>query len=328
MKTSRIGLTILAGALLSTWALPNAHADITDFGWMAPASHTEKFVNTLDRLGHEKPRTYNYNGTEVFFSVNTSKKTPRELFLDYQQEFVRQGVNDKVYPAGSLSAFKRQSPEERGEQSLSRARALLTGNMIPLHLESDGFVLGGATIKGNPKSAEELEKMHFDTSKPIVPFHELFGAHHYVQADWDPLNKITTVTASWGDENFDAHLALPKEWGGTPEKSPPDTEVPTCIGCERLSRFAGIANERPYVYQIFKARQSAQAILNFYEQALTRRGWAQTDTSRITQKALKYTIYSNVPYTLVQYARNREFVTIGVDTEHSPDIYVSTFLSD
>lgn len=314
--------TTLAGASIALFAwgfltlnpagdVEEIQAEIVDFSLFTPQTSTQKFVTALDRLGHEKPRVYNYNGTQIFFSTRTTPKRPQELILEYQEELVAQGVNSRVW---DVTPDRRtlQSPELLEKASQERTEAMLKGELQVLYHDEGHVIMSGAELRDDKIMNLLFTPPETEGGKPTLhlnDFDKLFKLHRYVEAEWDPIQKSTTVTATWGDEAFDISKTLPTPEGEAPSltHNATDLEVPACIGCFRLTRFATEANDKPYVKQIFSSQDRPEAVAHFYQQAMTNRGWKPTELALPEEK-----LSDDPEAQLLQFSRGTRFVTITI----------------
>jgi hypothetical protein len=89
-----------------------------------------------------------------------------------------------------------------------------------------------------------------------------------------------------------------------------DSEIPACMGCERLMRFEGTASEKAYVANVFEGGSSPDGARRFYEQALANRGWQKSDASKIMDRAREIGMMPNDIGRLDVYARGGQFITV------------------
>lgn len=130
---------------LSTLPVSEAHADVTMMSFL-DFSPTQKFVKTLEQLGHEPPRVYDMNGNEVFFSTRVTTKSPQELLLEYQHEFVNQRVNTSLhtYP---IDQMMMPSEKDNTEEVSDTVNAAMNGEIIPHSVSKDYLSMGGAIMR-------------------------------------------------------------------------------------------------------------------------------------------------------------------------------------
>jgi hypothetical protein len=328
VKLALAGSTIALTAFLFLAVNPSGQvqdtqADIAFLGF-SPTSNDQRFQAALNKLDHPTPRVYDYNGNTVFFSVVESKKTPVELLLEYQHEFVRQGVNEEVWGVeDTLTRVSEPSPDDAPEQidkalrSIAIREAMLTGQIVPIHTSPESVVMTGALLKDIDDDRETFQK-HMEERKIMSakdPFNKLFNAYRTVQIDWDNDTHTSTVTASWSHKGFDIRKTHPPEIGGTDEGRGVNTDVPACPGCSMEVRIDGTGVEAPLKKVTYVTKQSPVYIQSFYTNALAKRGWQQTNASKMTEKMGDRVPHNTSPTML--FARGPEFLSLSInyDTE-------------
>lgn len=296
-----------------------------------PVSNTARFEDTLETLGHSAPETYDYNGNEVSFSTRVSRKRPEQLLREYQEAFVRHGVNEEVYlPYGRAAWRQKQRQKAGGDEAPSykkRRDAMLSGQMVPTGLTENYMSMSGGLLKGNAQTREQLND--YMQEKGFGRFEDEFAAYRQIEAFRDAVTGKTTVTASWSDESFDikkhAETKYPKASGVNP-----DTTVPSCPGCIRQMRFTGKENTKPYTVNAFATDQRRDRVVDFYDRALHRRGWQRTETNRRMDQVMQFTDLKHARNRrLLQYTNGAQFLTILVQTDPSLDkTTVTTYQTD
>lgn len=159
-----------------TIGVQETNADIFTTTFAEP-TNTQKFTEALDRLGHEKPRTYDYNGNTVFFSTNFVRKAPPEVLREYQLEFVNQGVNPEVFSLDNLTSERRARMED----------ASLEGGIIPWEVSNGHFTMGGTILdnKVDPDNlGEELTTELGQLEGIIEEFHDAYRGCGGSEEDW------------------------------------------------------------------------------------------------------------------------------------------------
>lgn len=340
LKIAGAGATIAAIAALFVVTGPRGEvkeskADIADIGLnLKPRNNTERFVDALERMGHEPARTYAYNGEPVHFSTASSIKRPRELMLDYQQEFVNQGVNEKIYPAGPKDGpITPENRDARWKERMNVYAGMLSGQLIPAYVDQERFILQAAIIDGKPGTAGEIEKYFAklkttqDNAKKIGPA-DVIKAHRYIEGNWDPVEQKTVVTASWSDEDdFNIGRAVGKAAGGSDEGKRAHTQVPACMGCTLVSNFTSANINEPYSKQIFATKQSPRDAMDFYVRMMAQRGWTESDTSRYGRKVIReHTIHGNDPEVVREFVNGKKYLVISANHD-GEETLISTFLS-
>lgn len=248
--------------------IQTSHADLT---WLSPfeRSKTERFETALTRLGHNEPARFNLNGNTVFFSHNTSRKQPRQVAAEYQEEFVRQKLNKQVF-----TRLDAQNEDDRNFTAL-------TGGLVPLAITNERIVLGGVVARNNASTPEEL--LQNMASRDGVT--DLFRAHRYIEISRPKNSRHTSIVATWSDEAFELERMNPASRAASGAFDP---IVPSCPGCTRLTRFA---DENPGTAErveiAFTGPQTLEETRYFYQQTMAREGWRpagfNADLSRVEQ---------------------------------------------
>lgn len=237
-----------------------SHADIT---WLSPfeRSNTESFNQALSRLGHDEPRRYDLNGNTVYFSTNTTHKMPLQVMVEYQEEFVRQGLNERI--------FVHLSDAERDE----RTTTALMGGLAPLAISDDYVVLAGVVTANGARDSAELLQNYADAEDRG----DLFRAHRYIEISRGADSRHTSIVSSWSDEDFDYRRMIP---GSDAQGQAFDSSVPACPGCTRLTRFA---DDDPRVTgQVdlaFIGPRSAEDTRAYYHRTLSQDGWQRQEST-------------------------------------------------
>lgn len=301
-----LGKLALAGATICAigWAVAvfepdfsvqESQADILDMSFIR-LSNSAKFARGLDNLGHDEPQSFSINGNVVHFSVNYSRKHPRELMKDYQEEFVRQGLNDKVWTD--------ETARGTGNQMLLDG---MTGGLVPTARRPGmDYVAMGGVIPANDATDEEglLELGGSDD-----PDHrKVFKGHHFVEMFWDREKLRSTVTASWSDENFDYLKMI----GAKPAEGDADVdvEVPACPSCSRISRIRDLDPNRSYSSNVYAGTKSQVELMSFYRKAMIGRGWVETGSSTTFNAMRPYIEFQGDEASFLQFAKGNRFLTV------------------
>lgn len=256
-------MTIAAMAMVftifgSSGTVTESHADVS---WLShfEQSKSEKFTKALDNMGHSDAERYDLNGNTVFFSNRATNKSPRQVMAEYQEEFQRQGLNDRVYL--DVSSDERQA----------RNKTALTGGLIPLAITDHHIALGGVITSNDADDDSELIDNYHDAEKDS----DLFRAHRYIEISRSPESRHTSIIATWSDEEFDYERMVP---GSRAEGQGFDTTIMPCPNCTRLTRFAD-DNRRntQHVDLSFIGPRSVDETRQFYARTLTGEGWERED---------------------------------------------------
>ena len=82
---------VAIGAVIATFGgddtVADAEADILALDWLPQSKH-QRFVDTLRREGMSQPRSYDWNGNQVFFSTKTTDDSPFQVLRRLQDKFV------------------------------------------------------------------------------------------------------------------------------------------------------------------------------------------------------------------------------------------------
>lgn len=293
-----------------------SQADILDLN-LIELSETARFARGLDELGHDEPQTFDINGNVVNFSVNYSSKRPMQLAKEYQEEFVYQGLNDKVWEPGSTF-----------QSHPGMHRAAMTGDIVPLKVTDTEAVLGGVTPAGEVNNDEDLMNL---VSSDDYEEKKIFTGHRVIKMLWDPAKLRSTVTATWGDEEFDYRKMIgaadpSKEKTGSGLSV--DRDVPSCPGCSRINRVRDLDPSRDYSSNIFAGTRRQDETLDFYRRAMASRGWRETDASRTFSTAKPYIQFEGDEASMVEFAKNGRFLMVMGFPGPNGETLIHTTLSD
>ncbi len=149
--------------------IKEGHADIVTSS-LAERSSTQKFAASLEKLGHEPPRVYDYNGNTVYFSTrHIQGKTPMDVVQEYQHEFVVQGLNSKQHltPMVNLEMEREDATDERKAEIDAQLsdiyKGAAYGEITPQAILPDYVSMGGAeydhdSLKGDSELAGTMEE--------------------------------------------------------------------------------------------------------------------------------------------------------------------------
>lgn len=261
-----------------------AEADIADFT-LIPTTETQKFTAAMANLGL-RPRRYDYNGNVLYFSSGYSKESPRELLHVVQEELVRTGVNEKnhaelkptqqgledVRRFFALDNAKELQTDERADalwsQIVPSSEALLTGDVVPTKVSDNHLRMIGFDMNKQFESPKDL--VGSEEMKRKRPVQGLMGGYKYFEAHWEDTSRTSAITAVWSDEDFD-----PQRMEG-PGDSPPDPNVPPCIGCERDFRVQSLEPDEPFQANMFTTKSTVSETYEFYRSTMEQRGWRES----------------------------------------------------
>ncbi|MFP4598977.1 MAG: hypothetical protein ACLFVJ_12040 [Persicimonas sp.] len=299
------------GVIQPDGSIGESQADILDVSFLK-LSNSAKVAHALQQLGHDEPQSLNINGNVVHFSVNHEKKRPDQLMREYQEEFVRQGLNTRVW----------DNHNTRGNTDEMILEGM-TGGVIPIESTPEHVALGGVVTANDAEDDEQLLEM----AKDSTPANEVFKGHQFIEMYWDRSKRASTVTATWSDEKFDYGKMLA---GADSQQKDIDVDplVPACPGCTRLSRVRDLDPSREYSSNSYASTRAQREMVGFYRDAMTKRGWEETDSSLVLD-----TIRPNVRHvgdeaTLMQFSKGARFLTVMAYPDKDGRTTVHTVMSD
>lgn len=295
-----------------------AEADIFELG-MGPGDKQDLFVESLKELGMEKPRPYDWNGNKFYFSMKQTKQPPLEVMREFQEKFAEKGVNSKPHlqsipplaQFGTMTEFKNLPLDKQRdkakvlEKNMEWMDDFFNGGVVPIEANEDYMSMSGSTPKLD--SANALDYL-MKKSRAKLSLEDSVKAMRFIDATRDPRSGLTTVTATWSDRELDikklsnrsdtAHLSV-------------DADIPSCMGCERMMRFAGEGNESGYKDNIFAGHVSPDQMISFYDRALKARGWDESPTARVLEGISKKGIGEIETGAIVRhYSMGPRFLTV------------------
>lgn len=245
-------LSLVVAASFAMLAQPaDADAVIFDLSW-GERPNTARFVDVLQRMGHEEPRPFDLNGNRVFVTTARIAKSPKMVLRDYQHALRVEGLNRASFA----------SPEAaRSEEGQLTA---LTGGLVPTAVSDNYVAMGGVVPANDADDAHALAALAGDREI------DRFKAFRSIEAFRQPGQRWTTVVATFSDEKFDYSRMVPGKERGDVSFDP---TIPSCPGCVRLQRFADLS-QTENVATIWSSPAPADEVLDFYRRALSQRGWA------------------------------------------------------
>lgn len=330
-------IIMLAGWVILSWSEDptqgpqEAKADITSFDF-APKSKHERFLDTLREQGFERPRSYDWNGNTMFFSMKRTRDDPMHVLRDIQEGLVRHGVNKKAHlnAVQGMTQKERKSIEQVHKLSpnkkhhvINSLRAQLDayddffgGGLVPTAASTDYISMLGGTSQNRTDSSLGFIKERFDDYKKTgkkKPLTESFRAMRSIEAFKNEGTNFTTVTAVWSDEHLDMNKFRPDSTGSNLSVNP---KIPVCLGCTRLMRFAGEDKESKYVNNVYAGNQTVFETVKFYDIALGRRGWVRSESNRAMEVMRKLGHMPDDGTRFISYTNiNNDFLSLLV-TKH------------
>ncbi len=303
-----------------------AEADIWGLNF-AEKTKQEKFVGTLQEMGMEKPRAYNWNGNRVFFSTMTTSESPQAVLRRFQDEFQANGVNKKAHysipnkfsfkTAGDIvnaSPAEKKKHEKEIEQFMDWQDDFWTGGVVPTRISDDMIqMMGTETTEKSSSAIDALKRIREMDGRPD----KNVDVMHYIDALREPSGR-TRVTSVWSDENLDLSKFQGEE--GFVDREYREDHIPACMGCKRLMRFEGTAAEKAYVANVFEGTATAESSLEYYEKALANRGWERSDSSKVMDRAREIGMMPTDIGKLDVYAKGGQFLTVTAQPSESGTI--------
>ena len=251
-----------------------AEADVWSVFQKQTSKH-EDFMSVLQKEGMQPPRQYDYNGNQVFFSYATTRESPNEVMLRFQEAFVREGVNSHFHPGVREPAdpmhLDPQDPEEFGimMQGMVGADDFFTGGMVPIQNTRNKMAMVGVTTKQDVDSliAAVVERQGGETLAE-----DMIGSIRYMDATREQGSLKTTITAVWSDDKLDMRK-FRSEVRSEDTVHPIEFEIPTCQGCTRVARFSGTESEQHLHNLLFRSPGSIHEVTSFYDRHMGRYGW-------------------------------------------------------
>lgn len=324
LKVAAAGASICAVAwCFVTFSSPageveQAEANIYDMGFFSPPTKQESFVRILKDYDMEKPRSYNWNGNSVYFSMGSVDESPQQVLRDFQDQLVAKGLNKKAHysvsPAIAPAGMSRlQSTPDRATQRQMLARSgqkldklddFFGGGLVPITIGKNHIAMAGATSKDKAPDALQFVKEHI-ARKTRLP--ETVGQMRYFEAFRAPGDKKTTITAIWSDDKLELEKFSPDAKRSDLAVS---TEVPACLGCRRIMNFRGEGAERDYGTNVFVGRQNAAETLEFYNRAMQARGWKLAGSTQALRLLQARGVVPPLSAEMASYSKDGKFATV------------------
>lgn len=302
IKVAGAGATIWAiaisvGVIGPEGEVAESEADIISLDF-ADESPTRKFHNALDDLGHTDPQVYGLNGNVVFFSENRMRREPAQIMEDYQRRFVEQGINSKIYYSPDMEA----------------QTAYLRGEIVPMKVSDGHVILSGLVptmdFANDDSNVEAIGSEEF-------ALEQMFAGYRSIDISKER-NDHSIITASYSDETFDYAKMFNR---GDGDKDV-DTEVPTCPSCSRVTRFTD--PKANFAQNVFSGTHSKRETEKFYIDAMARRGWELTDTSRAYRDLKKVAHFKYKDAAALQFTRGTEFLNVLItDGDSGTTVYTT-----
>lgn len=273
--------------------VPEAHADILGLNI---GDDGQGFTRAMESLGLE-PRPYDFNGNVMYFAAGTTPKTPAELEPIFAQALQKHGVNKRdasKVPAMATAAAQNwrfpsnpdgeQPPEELFENFARlepQGGAMVDGEVVTVAREPDLLRMVG--MEWNSTKDEMLEQMKTgDVPAQESGMKKFMGGYKYIEANYDRNDGTTSITAVWNaDREFDAS----KMDNTSFLSSPPDANIPPCMGCDRRYRMKSLAADEPIQGNNWHTNMSMTQTYDYYKNAMAARGWTVSEAQKVLDKA-------------------------------------------
>ena len=295
-----------------------AQADLTN---LHPASVLQhgNFGRVMEESGL-KAEPYDYNGNLVYFAHGESNLTPEELADYFQKQFVRAGINSRVYDSADFTDL---DPSELVPQydsmeellgnhllpeQMEQGRARLNGEVVPMHSSPRSMMMSG--IIPHKKAQDGLElvaQLEAQSDSRGVDLERRINGFRFLEATYDERTGRSNLTATWSDHGFD-----PKKISEPKANHSMELELPPCIGCDRTTRIAALERE-PFVVNQFTTSAGTHNVVDFYRDTMPRRGWQTTaNTDMMDEIAYHIPELQNPTGEVVNFERDGHFINIFV----------------
>ncbi len=288
-------------------SVSETQADIFDTAF-GPKPNQVRFNEALESMGHTEPQVFDLNGNNVYFSVQYEDQNPGDVMRRYQEAFVRRGLNDKVY--NTLE-------EAAGDEGL---KTRLTGGITPVKVGADRIVMGGMMTRNIALHPDDLRG-----DLMAVDDMELFRGHRWIEIFRQSGSDRTTVLAAWSDDDFSYEKMLPSDERLAEGRSV-DPDVPSCPGCTRVNHFADKNDPGGYRSNIFVTNMGHHQMVDFYRQAMQRRGWSETEFQRAHEKIRQAVEYDGDAMEKLRFEKHERNLEIFVFPLEQGEIAVQTVL--
>ncbi|TXD38903.1 hypothetical protein FRC98_00435 [Lujinxingia vulgaris] len=280
-----IGATVLVSS--SPGEVKEAEADLTDF-LSGPRAEQRNFERVIAESGL-KPRSYDYNGNEVFFAAGDSELSPTELLEYYQERFHAVGVNSKVYTEPLMRLDMDSNPNTyvdalQESDYAEQNHAMLNGEVVPLHVSDEMVTMGSIVPRSESDDVVDMIDTWPLSPKGGLDIEDNMRSYRMIEARRNLDTGGSTVTASWAADGFDPRLIRDPDAPG----ARPDLSVPACAGCERVSRLAGNDPGEPYVVNLYRTNGAPTSVERFYRSAMVNRGWKLSKSTELLDEYARH----------------------------------------
>ncbi len=292
----------------------DAEAHIFALEEFAPRTKNQRFMSILRDFELEKPRAYNWNGNHLYYSMGSTDLTPVQFLSQFQHALVEKGINKKVHTRilPAMTEKAEQAPPDKRELAMrksardhfERVDDFFAGGLVPIHRDPNHVAMAGAISKNDADGALDFALEMFEEKQPLE---ETVGQMRYVEAWRGPGDDNTTIAAMWSDDELEINKFAPDSRRSDLAVDP---NVPVCLGCKRLMRFAGEGDESAYATTVFVGRQTVAQVVDFYDRALRSRGWKLSEASQTERLLSRNGIVPPSSAQLTSFAKHGRFITV------------------
>jgi hypothetical protein len=260
--------------------VPDAEADIAGSGPISSVTG-RNFAEIMDKSGM-KPKPYEINGNDVFFSVGYSDESPREVLDYYQTRFVAAGINPKKFTEVPESTYTRTIGDlaagevQMDEYEKQYKAMMLNGGVVPLVVSDEQVTMGGTVVRGGKTKGvrEYFPEWSFDPEGD-PHLEELMEGFRFIEAKRTRPGGKTRITSVWADRDFDSgKMQKPNQKGLRSV-----VEAPACIGCSVGTQMRSRDPSEPYSMSNMYTSRSIVQTREFYAAAMKNRGWQTSDAT-------------------------------------------------
>lgn len=327
---AKLGATGLAVGLIASAVIfsgtpeapvKQAEADIFSLSF-APKTKRELFIDSLNENGLNTHRQYDYNGNTMSFAVAQTRKKPMDVLRMFQNDFARRGINKRAWTKDPVPLDKlvegsnrfndpkvpmadKQKVVDNALLHKERLDDFFTGGMVPTFTTPNHVIMSGGTLHHQPKDIIGVLK---GVTKGRIKGRSLESnvkSMQFLEAFYDEESKMTTVTATWSEGEFDMErfnerkIVVPAEVA---------QRIPACPGCVRHKFFKanGKSGEMSHV---MVGGGSLDDPIQFYDRVLSTRGWSRSPTADAV-RTVQNLGHLSQGARLATYERGGEFITL------------------
>lgn len=262
-----------------------ANADIYSFTGIKEG---QEFKNAMESLGIHA-RAYDFNGNTMFFGTSKIKnsRSARQTAILVQDQLVEKGVNETNYLRNEVTLKNADDIKTEDLVKIEKATsAMYKGELVPIRKDNNVYEMSALLGTGAlSKFAENAKSRPSATS-----FAEFSKGYRYVEVRQSEGSNSAEIIAIWSGENFDSRR-MTNEKGA--QESPPDPEIPACMGCQRIRRVQALDKSEPYNINKWTTSATVASTADFYQLAMKSRGWKMSNKQKKVNK-LAYHLPLNI----------------------------------